>query len=97
MFNPLGMAYNGIKNAFAETPSSAESATHTNIIKQTMADLKDAGLNPVLGLESGLSASSSAFSAETSAKAQVKAQKIAGLFSIISSAMSLAGGMFGKK
>lgn len=79
---------------------SAEAIAETRedtAIQRAVADMKSAGINPVLGFTGAGAASSAAGASSVSAQAQLKAQKIAGIFSIVSSALSLAGGLFGKK
>lgn len=93
-------AANVIKNT--DTSSTAEALSHAEMredtaVQRVVEDMKSAGINPVLGFTGAGAASSAAGASSVSAQAQLKAQKIAGIFSIVSSALSLAGGLFSPK
>lgn len=66
-------------------------------VQRAVKDMTRAGINPILGFTGTGSASSAASSANVSADAQIKAQKIAGIVSIVSSALGLAGSFAGLK
>lgn len=90
--------------------SSAEQKAYEredNAIQRSVADMKAAGINPILGFTGAGAAASSAAgtalsarqdlsSTAMSAKAQLQMQKMANIVSIVSSAIGLAGGNIGK-
>lgn len=66
-------------------------------VQRAVADMKSAGINPILGFTGTGAAQSAASSSNVTAQAQIKAEKIAGIVNIVSSALGLAGSVMTRK
>lgn len=96
VLSPMNLT--SVSSDMPETMSSALSHAEMRedtAVRRAVKDMTLAGINPILGFTGTGSASSSASSANVSADAQIKAQKIAGIVSIVSSALGLAGAAVG--
>lgn len=82
-------------NAYFDSALAHAEMREDTAVQRAVADMKAAGINPILGFTGTGAASSAASSSNVSAQASIKAQKIASLIGIVSSAMSLAAGISG--
>lgn len=94
--NPSSSAETAQRDDISQALEHAEQREDT-AIQRAVADMKAAGINPILGFSGASSASSNASTSNLGARSNLEVAKIAGLINIVSSAIGLAGAFFRKK